>query len=91
MTVLPTDYPDYDNVLAVRNSLTKLIKNLNIIAFEDSVQKIGKMSKKEQEQYVERLIKKKKNQIEKEKQEKLQQKPDIQRPAHNIGRKTGDG
>ncbi len=73
ITVLPTDYPDYDVVLSVRNSLTKLIKNLNIIAFEDSVQKVGKLSKKEQEKYVDDLIQKEKNELERLKQEKLQQ------------------
>lgn len=73
ITFLATDYPDYDDVLVVRNSLTKLIKNMRVIALEDSVQKIGKMSPKEQEQFVDKLIQKEKDEIEKQKQEKLQQ------------------
>ena len=72
ITVLPTDYPDYDNVLAMRNSLTKLIKNLNTIAFEDSVQKVGTLSKKDQEKYVDNLIQKEKEAEQKAKEEKLQ-------------------
>ncbi|MBK5286477.1 MAG: hypothetical protein JJE25_13845, partial [Bacteroidia bacterium] len=38
MTFLSNDFPDYDLVLNRRNSLTKLMKNLNTIALEDSLQ-----------------------------------------------------
>lgn len=38
MVFLSTDHPDYDLILNRRNSLTKLMKNLNTIALEDSLQ-----------------------------------------------------
>jgi len=41
MTFLTNDFPDYDIVLNRRNSLTKLIKNMNTIALEDSLQQLA--------------------------------------------------
>lgn len=41
MVFLSTDHPDYDVILNRRNSLTKLMKNLNTIALEDSLQHLA--------------------------------------------------
>lgn len=46
---LPTDYPDYTEVLNKRNSLTKLVKNLKIIDTEDSLQRLAKLTPAEQQ------------------------------------------
>lgn len=67
--------PDYDslNVIKERHTaLTDLIKNLNIIQREDSVQKIANMSDKDREAYVEDLRKKIEKQKEEEEQEASQ-------------------
>lgn len=53
---LGTDHPDYTDVLNKRNSLTKLVRNLNIIAQEDSLQGLAKLSKSEQEALVAKKI-----------------------------------
>ncbi len=41
---LSNDHPDYTDVLNRRNSLTKLVRNLNIIATEDSLQGLASMT-----------------------------------------------
>lgn len=58
ITFLPKDYPDYALIDEKKNSLTALVTNLNIISLEDSLQRIGKMSEKEREQMVEKMISK---------------------------------
>ena len=44
---LSNDHPDYTATLTLRNSLTRLVKYLNTIAVEDSLQTLSKMSPEE--------------------------------------------
>ncbi|MBK6446731.1 MAG: tetratricopeptide repeat protein [Bacteroidetes bacterium] len=52
VTNLSNDHPDYNDVLTRRNSLTKLIRNLNIIATEDSLQGLAKLTPEARQQMV---------------------------------------
>lgn len=57
VTNLSNDHPDYTEVLNRRNSLTKLVRNLNIIATEDSLQGLAKMTPEQRQQLVDAKIK----------------------------------
>jgi hypothetical protein len=71
---MSNEHPDYPEILVRRNSLTKLIKNLNIIANEDSMQTLAHMTDEQRNKVVEDFInkeeeaKKKKEEEEKEQQ-----------------------
>ena len=47
ITNLSNDHPDYTDILTLRNSLTRLVKYLNTIAVEDSLQALSKLSPEE--------------------------------------------
>jgi tetratricopeptide (TPR) repeat protein len=74
MASLSNDYYEYDIVLNRRNSLTKLMKNFNTIALEDSLQLLAKLPEGELKSKLERLAKEQVEEelrrIEKEKMEK---------------------
>lgn len=44
MTVLPKEFPNYEAIAAKKKNLTGLVQNLNVISFEDSVQRLAKDS-----------------------------------------------
>ncbi len=56
MTVLPKDYAEYAVIEEKKKSLTALVVNLNIIALEDSLQRLGKMDEKARERAIEAMI-----------------------------------
>ncbi len=56
MAILPRDYPDYDAVENMKNSLSKLIKYLNVIASEDSLQGIASLDEKGREAKIDEII-----------------------------------
>jgi len=74
LTVLAKDYPDYDNILSRKNTLTKLVKNIKIVELEDSLQALAKKSPKERDAIIDDIIAK----ILKEEQQKLQEEMDRQ-------------
>ena len=49
-------YPDIDPLTAKTRSLTKLIENLDIINYEDSVQKVAKMPEKQRDAVIQSII-----------------------------------
>jgi len=57
MVFLPKDYPNYKAIETKSNSLNDLVANLNIIAHEDSMQTLAKMTESERNQAIEKLIK----------------------------------
>lgn len=74
MGVLADDHPDYSDILNRRNSLTKLIKNLNTITKEDSLQRLSAMSAGDQLITIDRIIADEmKQRAEKKKKEEQQQ------------------
>jgi len=69
-TFLSQDYPDYLKIVNKKNSLTDIVKYLNIIAYEDSVQRLAAMSSKERDKIIKELIAKV---IEEEEQKREEQ------------------
>ncbi|HTA27308.1 MAG TPA: hypothetical protein VK809_05945, partial [Bacteroidia bacterium] len=69
---LPPKYKGRDSILAKKENLDKLIRDLNIIDREDSLQKIAKRGEKGAQQYVDSLIAvQKKQEEEKKEQDKV--------------------
>ncbi len=56
LTALPQEHKEYPRAEAKRSSLEDLVKNLHIIAFEDSVQKLGRMSEIERNIFIDDMI-----------------------------------
>lgn len=57
-TFLSSDHPDYEKVKLKKQILNKLIDNLNIVAYEDSMQALAKLSPKDLEKEIDKMIKK---------------------------------
>lgn len=57
MTFLPKDYPNYQAIETKSKSLNDLVTNLNVIAHEDSMQVMARMSDSERDKAIEKLIK----------------------------------
>ncbi len=58
ITNLGKDYPDYQEILSKRNSLTKLVKYMKTIETEDSLQLLSKLSPQEQKAAVDSYLQK---------------------------------
>ncbi|MBP7497730.1 MAG: tetratricopeptide repeat protein [Bacteroidales bacterium] len=56
MTVLPKEFPDYSNIEAKKKLLTDLVFNIKIVHFEDSVQTVAKMSEKDRNALIDKII-----------------------------------
>ena len=72
LTNLSNDHPDYYDIQAKRNSLDRLVKNLKVIAAEDSLQHLASLSPAEQEAAIDSIISfenAEKERIKKEKEE----------------------
>jgi len=67
MTVLPKKYRGRDSILAKRDNLDKLVRYMDVIVQQDSLQKIAGLGQKGAEKYVDSLITAQKNKEEKEK------------------------
>jgi tetratricopeptide (TPR) repeat protein len=70
MTVLPKDYPDYDLIAEKKKNLNALVANLNIIALEDSVQRLAKMSEKDRNAAIDGMISKVEEEEKKKEEER---------------------
>jgi tetratricopeptide (TPR) repeat protein len=57
VTILPKDYPNYKEIETKKNSLTELVTNLEVITVEDSVQALARLSEKERNRSIDKLIK----------------------------------
>jgi len=68
ISVLGTDYPNYNEILARRNSLTRLAKYLTTIATEDSLQKLAKLSPDEQNRMAADILRQENEEKQKEKE-----------------------
>ena len=68
-TFLTDNYTDYDKIVNKKNSLTDIVKYLSIIAYEDSVQNLAGMSKKERNAVVDKIIKKIREEEERKREE----------------------
>ncbi|MGZ4053791.1 MAG: type IX secretion system periplasmic lipoprotein PorW/SprE, partial [Bacteroidia bacterium] len=56
MSFLPKDYPDYEVINEKKKSLTALVTNLNTITLEDSVQVLARMTEKERNAAIDKII-----------------------------------
>ncbi|MGB3948418.1 MAG: tetratricopeptide repeat protein, partial [Bacteroidia bacterium] len=74
MTFLPKDFPDYQFIADRKKSLTALVLNLNVIATEDSLQRMAKMSEKERNNAIDKIIKTIEDEEELKKEQELQAK-----------------
>ncbi|MFN8167132.1 MAG: tetratricopeptide repeat protein, partial [Bacteroidia bacterium] len=78
---LGNDYPDYNEILNRRNSLTKLIKNLRVIDTEDSLQQLASLSPADLQRRVDEIVSNEQAAYEKEQEEKQSNqifKPNLQ-------------
>jgi len=64
--VIPEAYFNFEVIRNKADKLANLVRDIDIIIFEDSVQRIASMGEKDREQFVKDVIK----QIQKEEQEK---------------------
>ena len=53
---MPKNYPGYDDIIKKSNVLRELTDNLKMIALQDSLQRIAKMSEGQRNQWVQRMI-----------------------------------
>lgn len=72
MAFLPKDYPNYNQIEGKKKSLTILVVNLKVIALEDSLQVLAKMSEKDRNSVIDKMIEK----IEEEEKAKEEEKQD---------------
>ncbi len=69
--VISPDYPNYSVIYAKSISLTNLVTNLDIIEFQDSVQKLSYMNKEDLYAYIGTVIEADKEKAEREKERQL--------------------
>ena len=55
--VIPDDYVNAELIRNKANNLSKLVENIDIITYEDSVQRIAQMSEKDRDKYLKDLVK----------------------------------
>lgn len=93
LTFISEDYEDYDQVKNTKESLNDLVDDINTIAFQDSVLKLGNMGETELNLYIDDIIAKVKEQEEAEKlakEEALQNNP-FQQTTNQQNQNTGTG
>ncbi len=66
VSVLPKDHPDYNNIVNRKRTLETLVGYINTIQYEDSVQKMAKMSESDRNKKIDKIIAK----IEEDEQKK---------------------
>jgi tetratricopeptide (TPR) repeat protein len=74
MAILPQDYPDYTTVETMKTSLSKLIKYLNVIATEDSLQGIASLDVQAREAKINEIVDAEQEALEKKKELEEQEK-----------------
>ncbi|MEO5570323.1 MAG: tetratricopeptide repeat protein [Bacteroidia bacterium] len=93
VTFLSQDHPDYYTSLNKKTSLSKLVRYLDIIAAEDSLQHLASLSPSEQQAAVDKLISKEIEEQEAKKHEeevqKIKEKEDQDNPNSQLLQNTG--
>jgi tetratricopeptide (TPR) repeat protein len=56
IATLPSDHPDYNSILARKKTLESLVGHIRTITKEDSLQRIAKMSEKDRNDFIDKLI-----------------------------------
>ena len=96
MAFLPKDFPNYDVIENKKKSLTELVTNLNIISAEDSLQRMAKLSDKDREAAIDKMIAKieEEEELKKQEEEQNKNKTDIQAQNQtntNTNQSSGSG
>jgi tetratricopeptide (TPR) repeat protein len=78
ITFLPKDYPDYALIDAKKKSLTSLVVNLNTITLEDSLQRMAKMSEKDRNDVIDKMIAKIEEEEKRKEEERQNQLNELQ-------------
>lgn len=89
--VLPKDFPNYLNIESKKNILNDLVKNLNIVALEDSLQMLSRLSPAERDKKIAAEIAqiiKEEERKKLEEQQRLQNQANMQ-PINQINQATG--
>ncbi len=73
VTYLNNDYPGYDNILTRKDNLSDLIKNIETIQREDSLQRIAQMTEKERKKFINKIIKEVRRKKEEKRKEEAEQ------------------
>jgi tetratricopeptide (TPR) repeat protein len=83
IATLPVDHPDYNNIIARKKTLETLVTQIKTISREDSLQRVAKMSEKERNAYIDKVI----ANIEKEEERKKQEMENLQNgaPTNTLG------
>jgi hypothetical protein len=89
--VIPDTYVNAETIRSKANNLAKLVENIDLIAFEDSVQKIALMDQKSREKFLKDVVKqlKKEEELKKQRQaERAEQMRELQQSyaQQNSGR-----
>jgi len=71
MNFLPKDYVDYSVINDKKKSLTTLVNNLNIITLEDSLQVLAKMTEKDRNAAIDKIISKLEEEEKQKEEERL--------------------
>lgn len=56
VTFLSTEHPEYDRILAMASNLTQLMRDIEVIEYQDSLQAFAQKPKKEQDRLIELMI-----------------------------------
>lgn len=56
MAVIDQNYPGYDEIVSKSNGLAGLVKNLDLVTREDSLQQVAKMPEKERTAFIDKII-----------------------------------
>lgn len=71
---LSKEHPDYSNILNKRNTLSTLVKNLNTIYLEDSLQKLALLTPQQRDKIIDEIIAKEIEEQERKKREEEERK-----------------
>ncbi len=77
---LPKDFPNYMSIESKKNTLTDLVKNLDVVVLEDSLQKMGRMPYNQRIEMIDGIIR----DITKEEERKRQEEIDRQNALANM-------
>ena len=77
---IPDDFPDKEEIVNLRNSLTELVENILIIERQDSLLALSELPKAELEAFIEDVI-----------EQRLQEEEERRRAAENQSEFTDDG
>lgn len=72
------DHPDHSQIVSRRNSLTRLVRNLNTIQREDSLQRLAKLNPDEIDKVIQDVVEEEKKQAE------LQKKKEEERSQNQV-------